>query len=443
MAFISSLDKLTSLKPGEIPAKDSQGNWTSTTPQTIVTTSQEADPKGASTAAISNHKAETNAHAIVQIQGLQNTLNTKQALSTILSAIDALTTAGILEIKTDKSVATITVTDAARSLLDDTSIPAIRTTLGLGTAATRAATEFEPSGSAANAIATHKSETSAHTIAQITGLQNSLDSRQTIFGAISPNLVFASPATGNAATPTFRTLTTTDFPNLFVDLNNNQNVGGNKVFTGMLRAQGAVNENLLGIGRIDFGTQNSTARAIFESVNQSGTGSTVWQIDNQDGTFRWFIPGTTRMTLDSVGNLSLPNNSRFRAFKNAAQSLLLTTWTKISFQTESYDIQSEFDSTANFRFTAKTAGTYLFSAAVNIANTTAGTSGSLAFYVNGAEAIRPGAIASGAASAFSVSHAALIRLNVNDFVEVYAQLSRALSINAGTTLTYFEGVRLS
>lgn len=152
MAFIPNLDKLNSLKPGEIPSKDAHGQWTSITPQTIVTTSQEADPKGASNLAISNHKSERIAHAITQIDGLETAFNSKQNASRILSAISVLTSSGALQIKSDGTALTFTVSDAAKALLDDADIPAIRNTLGLGTAAIKAASEFEPSGSVVNAV---------------------------------------------------------------------------------------------------------------------------------------------------------------------------------------------------------------------------------------------------------------------------------------------------
>lgn len=41
----------------------------------------------------------------------------------------------------------------------------------------------------------------------------------------------------------------------------------------------------------------------------NGTASQNWQIDNFGGSFRWFTPGVTRMTLDAQGNLSIPSTT--------------------------------------------------------------------------------------------------------------------------------------
>lgn len=58
----------------------------------------------------------------------------------------------------------------------------------------------------------------------------------TLTGALvtqSPNLVWAGPVSGSAATPTFRSLVSTDIPTLaYVDLTSNQTIGGIKSLTG-------------------------------------------------------------------------------------------------------------------------------------------------------------------------------------------------------------------
>ena len=56
----------------------------------------------------------------------------------------------------------------------------------------------------------------------------------------------------------------------------------------------------------------------------NGNASQNWQIDNYNGTFRWFTPGTTRMTLDgNTGQLVVGNNI-------SSGTLNVTTWANIA-----------------------------------------------------------------------------------------------------------------
>ena len=76
--------------------------------------------------------------------------------------------------------------------------------------------------------------------------------------------------------------------------------GTTTVSGGALRAQGAINQQSLGIDRIDFGVQDGSPRMVFEDA-----GFTNWLIDNAGGTFRWYTPGIERLTLDTSGTLDL------------------------------------------------------------------------------------------------------------------------------------------
>jgi len=66
--------------------------------------------------------------------------------------------------------------------------------------------------------------------------------------------------------------------------------------------------------------------------------------------------GTSALTIDS-GGLILPKVPSFEAIKTGSQTLTNATWTKITFQTESYDIGSHFDLT-NSKFQPTVAGYY-------------------------------------------------------------------------------------
>jgi len=66
-------------------------------------------------------------------------------------------------------------------------------------------------------------------------------------------------------------------------------------FASTIRAQGAVSEAAQSVDRIDIGVQSGTPRMVFEDNTY-----TIWQVDNYQGTFRWFTPGVEELKLDST-----------------------------------------------------------------------------------------------------------------------------------------------
>lgn len=71
--------------------------------------------------------------------------------------------------------------------------------------------------------------------------------------------------------------------------------------------------------------------------------------------------GVSRVKIDADGILTLPKQSLVRAQCSAdfGTPAALGTSTKVSWNLETLDVQSEFDNVTNFRFTAKSAGVYL------------------------------------------------------------------------------------
>ena len=133
----------------------------------------------------------------------------------------------------------------------------------------------------------------------------------------------------------------------------------------------------------------------------------------------------------------------FRAFRDAtAQSLTISTSTKVAFNGETWDTDSCYDPTTNFRFTANKAGYYQFN--TNVGITTTGTVGRtfLRFYKNGSEFTR---VWDGPTpQAYEImGGSCLIYLNgTTDYVEVYAFSATATTreIDFGASNTSFDGV---
>jgi len=111
------------------------------------------------------------------------------------------------------------------------------------------------------------------------------------------------------------------------------------------------------------------------------------------------------------------NISGFRAYSTTAQSIPTTTFTKIQFNVEEYDILSEYDST-NFRFTPQEAGRYLCNSNVHILLQDA-KQGVLILYKNSSEYLRGNRILAGSAGGIGLGLSAIVNLTTSNYLEMY------------------------
>jgi hypothetical protein len=135
----------------------------------------------------------------------------------------------------------------------------------------------------------------------------------------------------------------------------------------------------------------------------------------------------------------------FRAFRNTSvQNVSGSTWTKVELNGETFDTDSCFDSTTNFRFTPNKAGYYKFTGSVDgEAQVSTTVFGRAAIYKNGSVAAQ-GVKAPAFGDEFASQVSDLIYLNgTTDYVELYGFIT-AGAVNEnfinGTSVTYFEGV---
>ena len=155
--------------------------------------------------------------------------------------------------------------------------------------------------------------------------------------------------------------------------------------------------------------------------------------------------GNTLLSSDGAGAISsggaITNTPAFQAQISVTQAVPTGVFTKIQFNNEIFDTNSAYDNSTNYRFTAPSAGKYLFNAnALHAAGTT--TTFTLKFYKNGSNlnASLSQLVNGTNNSDWSQNISSIIDLSVDDYVEVYVNHNRGS--NSNFELGQFEGFKL-
>lgn len=158
------------------------------------------------------------------------------------------------------------------------------------------------------------------------------------------------------------------------------------------------------------------------------------------------ISGTTTVstlnatTIQVGGNLAV-NGPAFSAYLSSNQSITSSVWTKVQFNTEEFDTNSNYDNATNYRFTPTVAGYYQVNASISASSSSSQTRSIIAIYKNGSEFKRGNYLGAGYNS---VSEnpivSALIYLNGStDYVEVYGYITGTTNTFGGVSAeTYFQ-----
>jgi hypothetical protein len=155
--------------------------------------------------------------------------------------------------------------------------------------------------------------------------------------------------------------------------------------------------------------------------------------------------GTTAVTVDASQNVSIPKGvggtPSFSVYRNAAQSISNSTFTKIQFDTKNFDTATAFDITTNYRFQPTVTGYYQINGVVSMAGSTVSVMG-VEIYKTGASYVR-GSVSTNNTGLGGISSAsAIIYLNGStDYVELYVWQGSggALGIQTGNNVTQFSG----
>lgn len=143
------------------------------------------------------------------------------------------------------------------------------------------------------------------------------------------------------------------------------------------------------------------------------------------------------------------STSRARATRSTAHAIPTATWTKMAYNTETYDERSEYDHTTNFRFTADNAGYYQVNANVLSASVswTATQVWQIAIYKNGGIwCIGFRFFANANVTGYATSRVSdIVQLNADDYVEIFVFHTQGGSVNthADPNFNYFSIHRLS
>jgi hypothetical protein len=233
---------------------------------------------------------------------------------------------------------------------------------------------------------------------------------------------------------------------------NNNIIASNIISTGSGVFRGPYDENSILSGV--FVGNTGTAPGITPRVGFfNGNVSQNWQIDNNLGEFRWFVPGTTRLSLYPNGNLNVVgsltlggkkavNGPAFRAFVSVGQTIVGNgTQQRVTFGSETFDTDNNFTSS---RFTPTVEGYYQLNSTVRISGTAGTGENMLVLYKNGGEYAR-GTNGSGTeigASFYSMQVSDIAYANgTTDFFEVFIQQGSGgnRDTTAGTNISYFSG----
>jgi len=147
------------------------------------------------------------------------------------------------------------------------------------------------------------------------------------------------------------------------------------------------------------------------------------------------VSGTNTATLPAAtGTVMVSGNMpAFSAYINTNQSISAATFTKVQFNTEEFDTNSNYDNATNYRFTPTVAGYYQVNLCVQ--KTSIATDIQTIIYKNGS-AFKNGV---GPVSTYSTMVTALIFLNgTSDYVEGYVYMGAGGLTSSTVSGSFFQ-----
>ena len=168
---------------------------------------------------------------------------------------------------------------------------------------------------------------------------------------------------------------------------------------------------------------------------------TIYQPSTPDGTLRIGVGNADSPTevaqFNSNGYVATKAPA-FSAYMSAAQSISNTTWTKLQYDAEEFDLTSDYDTSA-IRFIPSVEGYYQINASVYLGNQN--NARVMRLYKNGSPVKRGGTRVAVSGSGSSSEISTLVYANgTTDYFEIYLYQTSGITItnNAGSELTFFQ-----
>jgi hypothetical protein len=148
-----------------------------------------------------------------------------------------------------------------------------------------------------------------------------------------------------------------------------------------------------------------------------------------------------KMTKTNLFSGVAVNAPAFSVYRNGNQTVSDTTTTKIQFNTEDFDTNSNFDSTTNYRFTPTVAGYYQLNLQLTLDNNGSGAYYEAYIYKNGS-VVRKASATGQTLNSIAINLSEIIYLNgTTDYAEGFGMVSGTYLVFVGNTAdkTRFSG----
>lgn len=183
---------------------------------------------------------------------------------------------------------------------------------------------------------------------------------------------------------------------------------------------------------------------------------TAWSVvaNEQPSTSKWNLLGSNDASFNNGSGIAsldlsvsaLSNPYKFSAYKTANQTATGSSTVKVTFETEEFDTNSNYDNVTNYRYVAPVTGFYWFNTMMYIES--ASTTCIPKFYKNGSALKQAGFISNTTNSDIIVGGSVMLSLSAADYIEIFITNTGASKTIAGTAdvatvSSYFQGHLIS